>query len=55
MKHEFIITCINSKDEIVETKKGIASQSDILSVFKTLMLRTDTVRVVLDVAITPSN
>ena len=55
MKHEYIITCINSKSETVMTQRGIATQSDILAVFTTAMLRTDTVRVILDVAITPSN
>jgi hypothetical protein len=55
MKHEYIITCINSKGETVLTQRGIATQSDIVAVYLTSMQRTDTVRVILDVAITPSN
>jgi len=55
MKHEYLITGINSKGETIITQRGIAVQSDILAVFSTMMKRTDIVRLVLDVAITPSN
>ncbi len=55
MKHEYLITGINSKGETIITQRGIAVQSDILAVFSTMMKRTDIVRLVLNVAITPSN